>query len=132
MAAGLVEGRLSRQTLAVTGPEEMLAGEAIRRVAQAKGRGARLLPAPVCVHFAFARMFEKLMTIPLVSRTQVRILAEGLTEPMPPCDPLPEDLLPQIRFTEEQIIRGLPAVRAFGFHDLRLCTPALSMTQITR
>lgn len=120
-AAALVEGRLSRLTVAVTGPEEMPAGEAIRRVAQASGREARLFPAPVWFHYGLAAVFERMMTIPLASKAQVRILAEGLTEPLPPCASLPEDLVPPTGFTQEQILKGLPQERAFTLRDLRLC-----------
>ncbi len=119
--AALAERRLSRRTVAVRGPEEMLAGEAIRRVARATGRRARLFPAPVWIHYLLATIFERMMTVPLASKAQVRILSEGLTEPLPPCAPLPEDLMPQIRFTQEQIFKGLPQERAFTFRDLRLC-----------
>jgi NADH dehydrogenase len=121
MVAALVDGRLSRATVAVTGPEEITVSEAVRRVAQATGRRARIMPAPVWVHSALAWCFEKLMAVPLASRAQVRILAEGLVQALPPCASLPEDLQPRTRFSQEQIIKGLPAERAFSLHDLRLC-----------
>ncbi len=121
MVAALVEGRLSRETVAVTGPEEIPVAEATRRVAQATGRRARMIPAPVWIHSSLAWCFEKAMTVPLISRAQVRILAEGLTEPLPPCASLPEDLKPRTRFSQGQILKGLPEGRAFTLRDLRLC-----------
>ena len=59
------------------------------------------------------------MTIPLVSVAQVRILAGGVVEAIPPCDTLPTDLLPTRYFSEEQIIKGLPPHASFGLKDLR-------------
>lgn len=118
-AASLVEGRLSGQTVAVLGPEELLLGEAVRRVARAVGKKPAFFRMPVWFHYALAWCFERTMRIPLVSLAQVRILSEGLTEPSPPCEPMPEDLAPQTRFTDEQIRKGLPEARTFGLRDLR-------------
>ena len=63
------------------------------------------------------------MKIPLLSLAQLRILSEGLAEASPPCDMLPDDLLPATRFTAEQIRKGLPEPGPFGLRDLR-CTKA--------
>lgn len=61
---------------------------------------------------------ERVMTIPLISAAQVRIIAEGVTEAIPPCGPLPPELLPAHCFSEEQIIKGLPLPASFGCADL--------------
>jgi NADH dehydrogenase len=61
------------------------------------------------------------MKIPLVAKAQVRILSEGVTEPAQACDPLPIDLMPSRKFTEEQIRKGLPTPGPFGLADLRCC-----------
>jgi hypothetical protein len=61
------------------------------------------------------------MTVPLVSLAQVRILSEGLAEPTPPFEPMPPELAPTLRFTEEQIRKGLPAPGPFTRQDLRCC-----------
>jgi hypothetical protein len=37
------------------------------------------------------------------------MLSEGIAEPLPACDSVPEDLAPRLGFTEAQICRGLPA-----------------------
>jgi len=50
---------------------------------------------------------------------QLRILSEGVVEPLPACESLPDDLQPQRFFTDEQIRKGLPAAEAFGLKDLR-------------
>src|SRR5438874_5030646 len=70
--ASLLEGRLSRQTVAVTGPERLALGEVARRVARAIGKRAYLVPTPVLLHYFFAWCFERVMKIPLISVAQVR------------------------------------------------------------
>jgi NADH dehydrogenase len=117
----LVEGRLSKQTIALTGAEELYLSEAAQRVAQVLGRRIFIFPAPVWFHYVLAQFFERTMKIPLVAKAQVRILSEGVTEPAQPCDPLPDDLEPLRRFTEDRIRQGLPDPGPFGLSDLRCC-----------
>ena len=119
LEASLVEGRLSHQTVAVTGPEEMTLSEAVNRVARVVGKRPLMVRMPVAFHYLFAWLAERVMIIPLVSLGQVRILSEGLVEPLPPCDRLPEELLPRIRFTDQHIRKGLPALQPFGVRDIR-------------
>jgi uncharacterized protein YbjT (DUF2867 family) len=119
VVASLTEGRLSRQTVATLGPEQVALGEAVRRVARVIGKRPLYFPAPVAFHRALAAFLEKIMKTPLVSLAQVRILSEGIVEAMPPCANLPEDLVPATPFSEEQIRRGLPEVAHFGLKDLR-------------
>jgi hypothetical protein len=76
---------------------------------------------PVWVHSLMALALERVMRIPLVSKAQVMILSEGVVEPSAGCDPLPLELAPATRFTEEQIRRGLPPPGPFGIADLRCC-----------
>jgi len=121
LRAALVDGRLTRQTVAVTGAEELSLSEAAHRVAGVIGKRIVILPAPVWFHYVLAQCFEWTMQIPLVAKAQVRILAEGVTEPVTPCHPLPPDLMPTRRFTEEQIRQGLPGPGPFGVRDLRCC-----------
>ena len=121
LRAALVQERLTRQTVALTGPEEMYLSEAVRRVAQVTGNRVHMLRAPVSFHYLLARVAEWTMKVPLVARAQVRILSEGVVEPALPCDPLPADLVPTRRFTDEQIRKGLPEPGAFGLRDLRWC-----------
>ncbi len=59
------------------------------------------------------------MKIPLLSLAQLRILSEGVVEPLPACESLPDDLQPQRFFTDEQIRKGLPAAEGLGLKDLR-------------
>jgi len=120
LRAALLEGRLVRQTVAVTGPETLLLSDAVRRVAAVIGRRVLVLPAPVVFHRALAILFERTMKVPLVAKAQVRMLAEGFVEPGPLAAPLPDDLLPQRRFTASEITRGLPPPGPFRRDDLRM------------
>jgi NADH dehydrogenase len=124
--AALVEGRLSRQTVAVIGPEAMLFSEAVRRVARVIGKRVYILPMPVLFHYLLAWVSELIMTVPLVSVAQVRMLSEGIVEPLPVCNALPEDLQPKTHLTESQIRRGLPEAGAFDFRDCRCLTHIVS------
>lgn len=118
--AALVDGRLTRQTVAVVGPEELPLAEAVRRVAHANGRAPVFVRLPVFAHYVFAWCFERLMTVPLVSVAQVRILSEGVSVASPPADRLPADLLPRSPFAETVIRPELPAPGRFELRDLRL------------
>jgi NADH dehydrogenase len=122
LMASLTEGRLSRQTVAVTGPEEMDLGEAVRRVARVCGRGPLFFRAPVAFHYCLGWITEKVMHVPLIALAQVRILAEGVVEPLPFAEPLPDDLMPRTPFDDNSIRQGLPAAAAFGCKDLRCGT----------
>ena len=119
--ASLIENRLSRRTVAITGAEELFLSEAVRRVARVTGNRIRMLRAPVWSHYALARFWEWTMKVPLVARAQVRILSEGVVEPALPCDPLPLDLVAKRKFTDEQIRKGLPEPGPFTLRDLRCC-----------
>jgi hypothetical protein len=48
------------------------------------------------------------MPKPLISASQVQMLADGISVPLPDSEMLPADLAPTTRFTEEQIRKGLP------------------------
>jgi NADH dehydrogenase len=68
-----------------------------------------------------ARLLEAVMTIPLIARAQVEILAEGVVDPLPFADEPPPDLAPSTPFSLEVIRTGLPAAGGFGRADLRWC-----------
>lgn len=122
LVAALTEGRLSHQTVAVMGPEQMRLSEAVKRVGRVLGKHPLYVPLPVAVHRLLGVIFEATMKIPLVSLAQVRILSEGIVEPWGNCGNLPADLLPTTPFSDEQIRRGLPEAKAFGAQDLRCST----------
>ena len=115
-----VRGRLSGETVAVTGAEQLMLSEAVRRVARVVGRRVLVFPVPVWAHYVFAQIFEWTMKVPLLAKSQVQMLAEGVTEAAPPASALPHDLLPRTLFTDEEIRRALPDARGFGWRDLRL------------
>jgi hypothetical protein len=119
--ASLVNGACSRQTVAVLGPEELTLRDTVLRVANVVGRVPLIFRMPVWFHHLLGWCVEGIMTVPLVSRAQVRMLAEGMTEPWPPCEILSAELAPRIPFTESQIRQGLPRAGSFEFRDLRCC-----------
>lgn len=119
--AALADNKLSRKTVAVVGPDTLTLREAVRRVARVVGRRPLMFPMPIWFHYILGWFVERMMTVPLVSVAQVKMLAEGLSEPCPPCEFLPPDLAPEIHFTEEQIRKGLPTPGPFSPRDLRLC-----------
>ena len=121
LRAALTGERLNKRTFALTGAEELYLSEAVRRVARIAGTSIRMFPAPVWFHNLLAGFWELTMKVPLAARAQIRILSEGVVEPALPCDPLPVDLLPERKFTDEQIRRGLPEPGPFTLRDLRCC-----------
>jgi uncharacterized protein YbjT (DUF2867 family) len=123
LRAALVDGRLPRTTIALTGAEELYLSEAARRVAEVLGRRIWIFPAPLLSHRMLAQICEWTMKVPLVAKAQVRILSEGVVEAAGACDALPADLAPIRRFTPDQIRSGLPEPGPFGVHDLRCCNP---------
>lgn len=121
--AALTAGRLKKQTVALTGAEELYLSDAASRVAKVLGRKIVIFPAPIWFHYVLAQCCEWTMKVPLVAKAQVRILSEGVTEPAHACDLLPDDLKPSRKFTADQICQGLPAPGPFGLSDLRCCFP---------
>jgi NADH dehydrogenase len=106
--AALTDERLSKRTVAVLGPEEFPFSTAARRIAKTMGRASLLvLPFPVIAQRALA-WISNFMPKPLISASQVQMLAEGISVPLPDSVSLPEDLAPKTHFTEEQIRKGLP------------------------
>lgn len=104
----LDENRFARQSVAVMGPEEFPFSQAARRIAKAMGKSIIVLPFPVLFQRILAWFSEGFMPKPLVTKSQVQMLADGISQPTPEAIPLPEDMQPKIRFTEEQIKKGLP------------------------
>ena len=103
------ENRFARQTVAVLGPEEFPFSQAARRIAKAMGKPALIvLPFPVFFHRILAFFSERFMPKPLITKSQVQMLADGISEPTLESVLLPDDLKPKTLFTEEQIQKGLP------------------------
>jgi NADH dehydrogenase len=122
--ASLDDPRLRDTTVPVLGPEELLLSEAARRVGVLVGHRRPTLPAPVWFHRLLARVAELAMRVPLVSRAQVRMLAEGVAEPVGEVRVLPPDLAPSTRFSPDAIRPELPPPGRFTARDLRCCPAA--------
>jgi len=121
VVASFRDAALMNKTFSITGPEEIALSEAVRRVGQIINRNPLYIPTPLAIQKVIAWLAERTMKIPLLSVAQLRILSEGIVEPLPVCDSLPKDLLPPTCFTAEQIQKGLPAPGPFGLRDLRCC-----------
>jgi uncharacterized protein YbjT (DUF2867 family) len=121
LRAAIVDGRLSRDTVAITGAEQMTLSEAVRRVARVVGRKPLMFPMPIWFHRLLAMIAEWTMVVPLVAKAQVRILSESVVDPLPFASALPEDLQPRRRFTDDLIRAGLPQAGPFTTRDLRWC-----------
>ncbi len=119
LMASLVEGRLSRQTVAVTGPQPMLLSDAVRQVGRLIGKRVLVFPFPIFAHKVLAWGFERAMSVPLISSAQVFMLSEGIVQVAPWGDELPADLRPQTRFEDELVRARLPIAKGFGREDLR-------------
>ncbi len=124
IAAALIGNRLSCQTVALLGPDEMPLGEAVRRVGAAAGRRTRTFRAPVAFHRAHALVLERLMRIPPASRAQVQMLSEGIVEPWGDVTQLPPELAPVTPFSDQSISAGLPPRGGFQRADLTFCSTA--------
>ena len=119
LVASTHDARLDRVTMPVLGPEELTLAQVVARVATEIGRSPRCLPAPIALHRVLAWAAERAMVVPLASAAQVRILAEGVVEPVLAPDRLPDDLTPRTPFSPSSIRDGLPAKRRFTLGDLR-------------
>jgi uncharacterized protein YbjT (DUF2867 family) len=117
--AALLTDQLSLKTVCVLGPEELTLSAAVRRVAAVVGKRPLMFRLPVVIHYALSWCFEQSMIMPLVSMAQIRMLSEGIVEPLPFCEALPDDLLPKTRFTLEQIRKGLPEAKPLSLKDCR-------------
>ena len=107
--ASLDEDRFARQTVAVLGPEEFPFSQAARRIAKAIGKSSFIVvPFPIFFHRILAFFSERFMPKPLITKSQVQMLADGISQPTPESIPVPEELKPKTLFTEAQIRKGLP------------------------
>jgi uncharacterized protein YbjT (DUF2867 family) len=112
--------RMTNETVGVVGAESLLLSDAVRRVARVVGRRVFVVPMPVWFHYTLAQVTEWTMRVPLIAKSQVRMLAEGVAEPWQPVVELPDDLVPRIPFDDEQIRAALPVAGPFRWRDLRL------------
>lgn len=114
------EGRIPDPTVAVMGAEELLLSDAVRRVARVAGRTPLFIALPVWSIRALAQVTEWTMIVPLVAKAQARMLAEGVSEPLPWAPEVPAEIRPSSPFSDESIRAALPDAGRFGWADLRL------------
>lgn len=119
--AALVDRRLERATVPVLGPERLSLRTLVARIGSAVGRPPLFIPLPMFAHGLLARTLEAVMRIPLIAVAQLRILSEGVADPLDGADRLPPDLEPSTPFAPDQIRRGLPDLHPFSLADLRCC-----------
>ncbi len=119
LVAALTENRLSRQTVAVMGPEAVTLSEVVRRVGKLIGKHPVIVPAASGFNYLVAMLAERLMKIPLASLAQVRMLQEGLHQAWGNVDLLPDDLVPRARLSDDALRAGLPPAGPFTLADLR-------------
>jgi len=119
LVASVIDGRVDRQTVPVLGPTEIGFDDAVRAIARVLNRRVLMVRLPMTFHRALGWVSERVMTIPLVARAQVRMLEEEIVEPVLAFDELPQDLLPSTPFDERSIRAGLPEPGRFGLKDLR-------------
>lgn len=124
--ASLVHGELSGTTVAVVGPTELSLREAVLAVGSAVGRRPRFVALPQSWHYVLAWFTERMMTVPLISLAQVRILSEGVTRAWGDVTPLPAHLRPTTPFDERSIHAGLPPAGRFGWRDCRCLSRCLA------
>jgi uncharacterized protein YbjT (DUF2867 family) len=115
-----IEGRLPDATVAVTGHEELMLSEAVRRVSRLVGRRVAIMPAPVWAIRVIAQLTEWTMKVPLIATAQATMLAEGVSVAAGPTADLPTELRPRLDFSPEQIRAALPPRGGFRFRDLLL------------
>lgn len=119
LVAATTTSRLARLTVPVTGPTERGFDDAVRDIAAVAGRRVRVVRLPMAFHAVLGWVTERVMTIPLVARAQVRMLREGIVEPVLAPDRLPDDLVPRTAFGPETIAASLPEPGGFTRRDLR-------------
>lgn len=114
------EGRIREATIAVMGAETLPLAEAVRRVAKVAGKRPLFVPVPVWAIRILAQLTEWAMVVPLVAKAQARMLAEGVSEPLPWAPEAPEGIRPAGSFDEASIRAALPSAGRFAWRDLRV------------
>jgi len=111
-------GELENATVSVTGHEELMLSDAVRRVARVLDRRVWIVRAPVWAIRVIAQLTELTMKVPLIASAQATMLAEGVSHAAPPTPDLPARFRPKLDFSAEQIRNALPPRGGFGFRDL--------------
>ena len=114
-----LEGRIPDDTVAVMGAEELELGVAVRRIARLAGGRALFVPLPLWAIRVVAVITEALMVVPLVAKSQAKMLGEGVSAPLPFAPEAPVGIRPAHGFDEALIRAALPT-GGFTLNDLRL------------
>lgn len=119
LLAVTVGGRLAGQTVVLVGPTQISFDDDARLVAEVTGKRRLFVRAPLAFHSLLARLAERVMTVPLISSAQVRMLEEEVVEAA--CAPglVPDDLLPSTPFDIHSVRARLPEPGPFRLSDLR-------------
>jgi uncharacterized protein YbjT (DUF2867 family) len=121
LCAALLDGRLPRKTIPLLGPTELGLQGAVQIVADATGKHRPIVRLPIGPHYyVLAWLAERVMTVPMLSISQVRILREELRPTLAP-DIVPADLLPATPYDKESVRARLPAPGRFNRDALRCC-----------
>jgi len=107
LLAALLEDQLDRQTVNVQGPEAITYSEACKRTAKVLKKSCVMVPSLVMAQFSKAQEQERSSKEAILTRTLIRMVADGNQAPVDPCDQLPGALEPKSLFNDEQIIRAL-------------------------
>lgn len=119
LMSALVDRSLTRKTVGLTGPTQIFFDDIARLVASIVGRRPVFVRAPIRFHYALAAVAEATMTIPLLSKAQVRILEEELIEPALAPDRLPAELVPTTPLNRQTVESVMPEGERFHLNDLR-------------
>ena len=119
LMGALQGGALIRKTVALVGPTQMYFDDIARLIASIVGKRRWILTAPIGFHYALAQVAEATMTVPLISKAQVKILEEEVIEPAMAPDMLPAELAPKTPFNRQTVEPAVPDRERFHLSDLR-------------
>ena len=120
LMSALVDQTLTRKTVALMGPTQIYFDDIARLVASIVGGHPLFVRAPIGFHYVLAEVAEATMTVPLLSKAQVRILEEELVEPALAPDALPAELVPSTPFNRQTVEAVVPVGERFHLDDLRM------------
>ena len=107
LEAALIDPRLSKGTFAVLGGEEVKLSEAAKRLASVLHRPVLSIVLPLPFLYFIARAMKSVMKEPLLTESQITMIAEGLADALPGENELPVDLRPANGFTLNLIEQAL-------------------------
>ena len=118
---GLFSDRLAGQTIPLLGPTQTTVSDLVQQIGRLINRSPVVLPAPIVTQRIAALIFERLLDPPLVTRSGVRMLAEGMVDPAPAAviDSVPPDLEPEQPLDDEAITRAIRDTSRYGLDDIR-------------